>query len=228
MIINTCRPILIGKEAFLTMRSILITHNIGHSPLEGFENKFAPIVIEDRAQIGMNSILYAGIRIGKEAIIGSNSYVVNSIPEKKMALGVPAKVVHNSSRELTPLQQERITKEIIRDFQCLLSAKGYHVAPLTTMKSPGFTVTYEDRKYHLTFLRTFDDLIAIDESADEIAVLTFEVGKTMVPNNYMVFDLLKRRVYGGSGIWYETTREYLRKRGITFEPGPWRYEGGLI
>ena len=31
------------------MRSLIVTHNIGHSVLEGFENRFAPVVLEDRA-----------------------------------------------------------------------------------------------------------------------------------------------------------------------------------
>ena len=39
--VNICQPILIGKEVFLTQRSILVTHNIGHSILEGYENRFA-------------------------------------------------------------------------------------------------------------------------------------------------------------------------------------------
>ena len=35
--VNVCRPVLIGREVFLTMRSLIVTHNIGHSILEGFE-----------------------------------------------------------------------------------------------------------------------------------------------------------------------------------------------
>src|SRR5262249_32299460 len=29
--VNVCRPVLIGREVFLTMRSLIVTHNIGHS-----------------------------------------------------------------------------------------------------------------------------------------------------------------------------------------------------
>ena len=78
--INPCRPVVIGREVFVTMRSILVTHNIGHSVLEGFENRFAPIVLEDRAQVGLGTIVYAGCRLGREAIVASNSYVVSDIP----------------------------------------------------------------------------------------------------------------------------------------------------
>ncbi len=58
--VNVCRPVLIGREVFLTMRSIIVTHNIGHSVLEGFENRFAPVVLEDRSQVGLGAVLYAG------------------------------------------------------------------------------------------------------------------------------------------------------------------------
>ena len=62
------------------MRSLIVTHNIGHSVLEGFENRFAPVVLEDRSQVGLGAVLYAGSRIGAEAIVASNSYVVGEIP----------------------------------------------------------------------------------------------------------------------------------------------------
>ena len=78
--VNVCRPVLIGREVFLTMRSLIVTHNIGHSVLEGFENRFAPVVLEDRSQVGLGAVLYAGARIGSEAIVASNSYVVGGDP----------------------------------------------------------------------------------------------------------------------------------------------------
>ncbi len=68
--VNVCRPVLIGREVFLTMRSIVVTHNVGHSVLEGFENRFAPVVLEDRSQVGMGTVVYAGCRVGAGAIVG--------------------------------------------------------------------------------------------------------------------------------------------------------------
>ena len=74
------------------MRSMIVTHNIGHSVLEGFENRFAPVVLEDRAQVGLGAVVYAGCRIGAEAIVASNSYVVATSPPGAFAIGVPARV----------------------------------------------------------------------------------------------------------------------------------------
>jgi hypothetical protein len=49
------------------------------------------------------------------------------------------------------------------------------------------------------------------------------------PADLVVFDLLGRRIHGtGHGVVLESAREFCRKRGIRFEPGPWRYRGGLI
>ena len=98
--VNVCRPVLIGREVFLTMRALLVTHNIGHSVLEGFENRFAPIVLEDRSQVGLGAVVYAGSRVGAEAIVASNSYVVGDVPAGAFAIGVPAKVTGSSSHKL--------------------------------------------------------------------------------------------------------------------------------
>ena len=102
--INPCRPVVIGREVFVTMRSMLVTHNIGHSVLEGFENRFAPIVLEDRAQVGLGTVVYAGCRLGREAIVASNSYVVSDIPAGQLAIGVPAKAVGVSARPVPRAQ----------------------------------------------------------------------------------------------------------------------------
>src|SRR6185312_11857293 len=98
--LNVCRPVLIGSEAFVTMRSMLVTHNVGHSLLEGFENRFAGIVLEDRAQVGLGAIVYAGCRIGREAIVASGSYVVSDVPAGALAVGVPAKVAGAAKRDV--------------------------------------------------------------------------------------------------------------------------------
>ena len=89
--INVGRPVLLGAETFTTMRSMLVTHNIGHSVLEGFENRFAGIVSRIAAQVGLGAVVYAGCRVGREGIVASNSYVVSDIPAGMLAIGVPAR-----------------------------------------------------------------------------------------------------------------------------------------
>jgi hypothetical protein len=49
-----------------------------------------------------------------------------------------------------------------------------------------------------------------------------------VPHGVTVLDLLGRRVHGSGGAVLDSVREFCRKRGIQFEPGPWSYPGGFI
>ena len=89
---------------------MIVTHNIGHSVLEGFENRFAPVVLEDRSQVGLGAVLYAGSRIGAEAIVASNSYVVGEIPAGAFAIGVPAKATGSSSHKLSDARRLELAR----------------------------------------------------------------------------------------------------------------------
>jgi hypothetical protein len=58
--------------------------------------------------------------------------------------------------------------------------------------------------------------------------LTLEYSGGEPPEGSAVLDLLARQIHGRRGIVPDTVREFCRKCGIRFEPGPWRYRGGLI
>lgn len=51
------------------------------------------VKIEDYSFVGLNSVVLPGKRIGKGAIIGAGSIVLNDIPEFTIAVGAPAKPV---------------------------------------------------------------------------------------------------------------------------------------
>jgi acetyltransferase-like isoleucine patch superfamily enzyme len=210
--VNVCRPVLIGREAFLTMRSLIVTHNIGHSVLEGFENKFAPVVLEDRAQVGLGAVIYAGCRIGAEAIVASNSYVTGDIAPAAFAIGVPAKVTGSSSHRVSRSRQIELGRRMIDDLHELLALRGHDVSAI----EDGFEVA----GVKVVFTPSY--------AGGEGVVLTLEAPSD-VPEGTVVFDLLGRRIHGtGDPAVVDTVREFCRKRGIRFEPGPWRYTGGLI
>ena len=226
--VNVCRPVLIGREVFLTMRSLIVTHNIGHSLLEGFENKFAPVVLEDRSQVGLGAVLYAGSRIGSEAIVASNSYVVADIPAGAFAIGVPAKVTGSAKHSVSRSRQIELARRMVGDLHELLALGGHDVSAIEDGDERAFQVTTETGAARIVFtpaLGTADEPTA---GADEVTVLTLEFGGGDLPQGVVVFDLLGRRVYGSGGVVSETVREFCRKRGIRFDPGPWRYRGGLV
>ena len=213
--VNVCRPVLIGREVFLTMRSLIVTHNIGHSTLEGFENRFAPVVLEDRSQVGLGAVVYAGARIGSEAIVASNSYVVGEIPAGAFAIGVPAKATGSSSHKLSDARRLELARRFVHDLHELLALRGHEVS---TIENDGFEV----EGTRVAFTRSYRG--GVDAPA---VVLTLDV-REEPPVDVAVLDLLGRRVHGGGGVVLDSVREFCRKRGIRFEPGPWSYPGGLV
>ncbi|HLE99264.1 MAG TPA: biotin/lipoyl-containing protein [Gaiellaceae bacterium] len=216
--VNVCRPVLIGREVFLTMRSMVVTHNIGHSILEGFENRFAPVVLEDRSQVGLGAVVYAGCRIGAEAIVASGSYVTSDIAPGSFAIGVPAKVTGKASHMPSRARQVELGRKMIDDLHELLAVRGHEVSAIADGEARGFEV----EGTRVLFVPSFRGgveapavVLALEASADP-------------PEGVAVLDLLGRRVQGTDGLVLDSVREYCRKRGIRFEPGPWRYGGGLI
>jgi acetyltransferase-like isoleucine patch superfamily enzyme len=216
--VNICRPVLIGREVFLTMRSLIVTHNIGHSVLEGFENRFAPVVLEDRSQVGLGAVLYAGSRIGAEAIVASSSYVVGDIPAGTFAIGVPAKATGSSFHKLSDARRLELARRMIDDLHELLAAHGHAVSAIDGDDPRGFEV--EGTRVLFTPRYRGD-------AEGPAVVLTLDV-QADVSEGVAVLDLLGRRVHGEGGVVLESAREFCRKRGIRLEPGPWRYPGGLV
>ena len=55
--------------------------------------KIAPIVIKRGSWIGQNVVIMPGVTIGELCIIGANSVVTKSVPDKCIAIGRPARVI---------------------------------------------------------------------------------------------------------------------------------------
>jgi acetyltransferase-like isoleucine patch superfamily enzyme len=221
--VNPCRPVVVGREVFVTMRSVLVTHNIGHSLLEGFENRFAPIVLEDRAQIGIGTVVYAGCRVGRDAIVGSNSYVVSDIPPGRLALGVPAKAVGAARHEPSPERQRQAATRIVAELRELLELRGHAVSDA----DEGFAVDLDGAPSQVLLVDRLAAGFEPPAVAGETVVLTLALAGEP-PAGVATVDLLERRLHGSGGVLLESVREFLRKRGIRLEPGPWRYRGGLV
>ncbi len=58
-----------------------------------------PTVIEEEAHIGANSVILAGVRIGKRCQIGAGSVVTKDIPPFSVAVGNPARVIKQFNKE---------------------------------------------------------------------------------------------------------------------------------
>ena len=52
-----------------------------------------PITIEDNVWLGARVIVLGGVTIGADSCIGAGSVVVDDIPPRSLAVGVPARVI---------------------------------------------------------------------------------------------------------------------------------------
>ena len=211
--LNPCRPVLIGREAFVTQRSMLVTHNVGHSLLEGFENRFAAVVLEDRAQVGLGAVVYAGCRIGRDSIVGSNSYVISDIPPGKLALGVPAKVAGPAHLTLPRTRQVELAGRMVDDLRELLELRGHPVAPLQDSSLHGFELSTDSGRSVVVFVERLDGTTSLPPPGAESVALTLEFGDGEPPDGYAVFDLLGRRVHGGGGVLSRVRARVLQEEG---------------
>ena len=58
-----------------------------------------PVVIEDEAHIGANSVVVAGVTIGKRVQVGAGSVVTKDIPPFSVAVGNPARVIKRFNQD---------------------------------------------------------------------------------------------------------------------------------
>jgi hypothetical protein len=103
---------------------------------------------------------------------------------------------------------------MVDDLHELLALRGHDV---TAIENDGFVV----QGTRVAFTASYRGGVT------PAVVLALEVGGE-VPDGVAVLDLLGLRVHGTGDVVLDSVREFCRKRGIRFEPGPWRYPGGLV
>jgi acetyltransferase-like isoleucine patch superfamily enzyme len=90
-------PVEIGKKVMLAQNIVVSGLNHGYtdvtiSPsLQKVECK--PILIHDDVWIGANSVITAGVTLGKHSIIGAGSIVTKDVPEFSVVVGNPARII---------------------------------------------------------------------------------------------------------------------------------------
>ncbi len=123
----------IGQQCFFhSAGDLIIGNNIGIGPgvkiitsfhtEEGISKpilhsriEFAPVVIEDDADIGIGAIILPGVTIGKGAQVGAGAVVTRNVPAYAIVAGVPARLLRMrvegiaavAESETTSLQRRR-------------------------------------------------------------------------------------------------------------------------
>ena len=82
----------IKKNAVISSGTRILTEDDSYQNVGG--KKFtAPVMIEENVHIGMNCLIFPGVTIGKNAIIGAGSVVMKPVPKDSVAFGNPARVI---------------------------------------------------------------------------------------------------------------------------------------
>jgi len=114
--IDVHRPgkVVIGDNCYITRNVVILCHTDTRKggPLSIYEKaggrrEFGDVVIGDNVFIGVNSVVMPGVSIGSNAIIGALSLVTEDIPAGKVAVGVPAKVVGDTSDHISDSGHKR-------------------------------------------------------------------------------------------------------------------------
>lgn len=90
-------PVTIGNNVMLAQNIVISGLNHGYEditiPPSEQKTITKPITIDDNVWIGANSVITAGVSIGKHCIIGAGSVVTKNIPDYSVAVGNPAKII---------------------------------------------------------------------------------------------------------------------------------------
>lgn len=84
--------IIIEDGAVITARCTLLEHDNAYYYTGRGEVKSLPVIIKEKAFLGIGSVVFPGVTIGANAIVGAMSLIRNDVPDNSIAFGIPAVV----------------------------------------------------------------------------------------------------------------------------------------
>lgn len=84
----------IGHHAVVSQRSYICTGSHDYTK-PAFDIYQQPIFIEDECWLATDVYVAAGVRIGRGTVVGARSSVFKDLPEGKICIGSPARVIRN-------------------------------------------------------------------------------------------------------------------------------------
>lgn len=96
-------PVTIGNDVLLAQNIVLSGLNHGYEDINIVPHK-QPVVkkkitLEDEVWIGANSVVVAGVTIGKHSVIAAGSVVTKNIPPYSVAAGNPARIIKQFNQQ---------------------------------------------------------------------------------------------------------------------------------
>ncbi|QGY45690.1 acyltransferase [Maribellus comscasis] len=107
-------PVTMGNGSGLGQHVFVAGFNHGYA--DGSKNSSAqpldikPTSIEEEAHIGANSVVVAGVTIGKRSQVGAGSVVTKDIPPFSVAVGNPARVIKQFNLETNSWEKVKPSK----------------------------------------------------------------------------------------------------------------------
>jgi acetyltransferase-like isoleucine patch superfamily enzyme len=97
-VLSAARSVRLGRQVLLA-RNVYISDHIhaysdtNRAVLEQGVEQVAEVVVDDGAWLGQNVVVCPGVRVGRGAVVGANSVVLEDVPDHSLAVGAPARVV---------------------------------------------------------------------------------------------------------------------------------------
>lgn len=89
VVINGVGGVTIGERVRLSTYAVLESEFLLPNVLPR-KHVTRPIVLEDGVWVGTGAIVLAGVRIGRDSIVAAGAVVTKDVPERSVAVGVPA------------------------------------------------------------------------------------------------------------------------------------------
>ncbi|MEO9513137.1 MAG: acyltransferase [Flavobacteriaceae bacterium] len=109
-------PVTIGNDVRLAQNVVLsgLNHNYEDvtQPIHAQGVSTATIVVKEETWIGANTVIVAGVTIGKHCIIAGGSVVTKDIPDYAVAVGNPARVMKIYNHD-TGTWERAIKKDLV-------------------------------------------------------------------------------------------------------------------
>jgi acetyltransferase-like isoleucine patch superfamily enzyme len=110
-------PVSIGNYVILAQNIVVSGLNHGYEdvsvPISRQKCSTAAIIIEEECWIGANSVITAGVKIGKHAVVAAGSVVTKDVPAYSIVAGNPARVIKQHNPETG--QWERVKEFTIQN-----------------------------------------------------------------------------------------------------------------
>ncbi|BCS89200.1 biotin/lipoyl-containing protein [Pseudodesulfovibrio sediminis] len=222
--VNTAREVVLETESALSPGVSVFTHRFWQSVLDGYDALFAGVRLCEKSWVGSGCQVLPGVVVGHGAVVMSGSTVVDQIPPATLCGGVPATVIRKSvKRDLSQEDKVQVLESILDEFSTVLKFKGCEVGMLITGK--GIAVTTPDTVERQIVICTDSSLEGILPGSIVLSLNGFLPEMTEV----YIFDLVGGVVRGDEDRLVHEVRNFLRRKGIRFQPYAWDadYRRGL-